>query len=64
MRALRVNQNGEVVSGQINNELKLTVKLCKAEPQIQLIINYKNIAALTKVLLLSKLNHPTIHPNL
>ena len=32
MRALRVNQNSKVAAGQINNELKLTIKLRKVMP--------------------------------
>ncbi len=31
MRAVRVNQNGKVVGGQLNSELKLTIKLHKAK---------------------------------
>ena len=31
MRELRVNQNSKVAAGQLNSELKLTVKLHKAE---------------------------------
>ncbi len=31
VKAVRVNQNSEVVAGQLNNELKLTMKLSKAE---------------------------------
>ena len=31
MRALRVNQNSKVAAGQLNNELKLIIKLRKAE---------------------------------
>ena len=36
MRALRVNQNSKVAAGQLNNELKLTIKLCKAERSCRL----------------------------
>ncbi len=31
MKAVRVNQNSKVAGGQLNNELKLTIKLSKAE---------------------------------